>query len=352
MDNPEPVRRRRLPSRALLCCAVVMTVGAGPQLPSAGPAAATYRQLVDDYRHQNAASLPRAGALTETEIRAFVDDALNAHGHVAAMDAGRPPRRCHAAHGCVSVAPRVGQTAAAFAHLNAAIAPGRGAPRSATARRGPFANLWYQKRQRDADEGGRAGVGKRPHEALATRARVFGGGGGVRTGTGQGNHGLRGQSRCPRGRVRPEAVPTLEGRGRRFRGSPGPGRFTAQGRAAPGTIPSPDGRARRRPAMARGGHAVPRSRATAISRSCISGSIEEQEGRVEQAEARYRAATAAFPWGQSGPLALARLLSRTNREADARAVVSTDAGAAVDARSIHSGPTSRDPEASPVPSSI
>ena len=52
------------------------------------------------------------------------------------------------------------------------------------------------------------------------------------------------------------------------------------------------------------------------------GSIEEQDGRVDQAEARYRAATAAFPWGQSGRLALARLLSRTDREDDARAVVS------------------------------
>jgi tetratricopeptide (TPR) repeat protein len=52
------------------------------------------------------------------------------------------------------------------------------------------------------------------------------------------------------------------------------------------------------------------------------GSMEEQEGRVGQAEARYRAATSEFRWGQSGPLALARLLSGTNREAEARAVVS------------------------------
>ena len=49
--------------------------------------------------------------------------------------------------------------------------------------------------------------------------------------------------------------------------------------------------------------------------------MEEQDGRLEQAEARYRAAVAAFPWGQSGPLALARLLSRTNRETKSRAVV-------------------------------
>ena len=50
------------------------------------------------------------------------------------------------------------------------------------------------------------------------------------------------------------------------------------------------------------------------------GSMEEQDGRLDQAEARYRAAMSTFAWGQSGPLALARLLSRTNREAESRAV--------------------------------
>jgi tetratricopeptide (TPR) repeat protein len=51
------------------------------------------------------------------------------------------------------------------------------------------------------------------------------------------------------------------------------------------------------------------------------GSIEEQAGRLDEAEARYRAAMSTFPWGQSGPLALARLLGRTDRETDSRAVV-------------------------------
>ncbi len=48
--------------------------------------------------------------------------------------------------------------------------------------------------------------------------------------------------------------------------------------------------------------------------------LEEQDGRFDQAEARYRAAMSTFAWGQSGPLALAHLLSRTNREAESRAV--------------------------------
>ena len=51
------------------------------------------------------------------------------------------------------------------------------------------------------------------------------------------------------------------------------------------------------------------------------GAIAEQAGRLDEAEARYRAAVSEFKWGQSGPLALARLLSRTNREQDAREVI-------------------------------
>ena len=51
------------------------------------------------------------------------------------------------------------------------------------------------------------------------------------------------------------------------------------------------------------------------------GSMEERDARLDQAEAHYRAAMSAFPWGQSGPLALARLLSRTSRETESRAIV-------------------------------
>ena len=80
------------------------------------------------------------------------------------------------------------------------------------------------------------------------------------------------------------------------------------------------------------------------------GSMEEQDGRFDQAEARYRAAMSAFAWGQSGPLALARLLSRTNRAAESRAVTKRMLERAVP-RPIRSGRTSRVPAASPGPSS-
>jgi len=53
----------------------------------------------------------------------------------------------------------------------------------------------------------------------------------------------------------------------------------------------------------------------------FSGSVMERRGRYGDAEARYRDAIAQYPWGQSGPLALAQIMSRTGREAEARATV-------------------------------
>jgi tetratricopeptide (TPR) repeat protein len=53
------------------------------------------------------------------------------------------------------------------------------------------------------------------------------------------------------------------------------------------------------------------------------GTIAERQGRYPDAEREYRAAFAAFPWGQSAPLALSHLLMRDRREADARAAVAT-----------------------------
>lgn len=51
------------------------------------------------------------------------------------------------------------------------------------------------------------------------------------------------------------------------------------------------------------------------------GAIAERRGALAEAEERYRSAVQEFKWGQSGPLALARLLSRTSRERQARDVV-------------------------------
>jgi tetratricopeptide (TPR) repeat protein len=48
------------------------------------------------------------------------------------------------------------------------------------------------------------------------------------------------------------------------------------------------------------------------------GSIQERAGRFTAAEAQYRDAVARVPTGQSAPLALAEVLSRTGRESEAR----------------------------------
>ena len=51
------------------------------------------------------------------------------------------------------------------------------------------------------------------------------------------------------------------------------------------------------------------------------GSLEEREERFGEAEALYRDAVRRVPYGQAAPLALAQLLSRTGREAEAREVL-------------------------------
>lgn len=50
------------------------------------------------------------------------------------------------------------------------------------------------------------------------------------------------------------------------------------------------------------------------------GAVAERRQQFAEAEGHYREAVALFRWGQSGPLALAQLLGRTGREADARGV--------------------------------
>jgi tetratricopeptide (TPR) repeat protein len=51
------------------------------------------------------------------------------------------------------------------------------------------------------------------------------------------------------------------------------------------------------------------------------GAIAEHAGAIGDAESSYRRAISEFQWGQSGPLALAALLSRTNRESESQDIV-------------------------------
>lgn len=52
------------------------------------------------------------------------------------------------------------------------------------------------------------------------------------------------------------------------------------------------------------------------------GAVDEQAGRLDSAQSRYRDAAALAPFAQSAPLALAHLFTRTGRPADARQIVS------------------------------
>lgn len=53
----------------------------------------------------------------------------------------------------------------------------------------------------------------------------------------------------------------------------------------------------------------------------LGGSLDERAGRFDAAELKYREALRRYPAGQAAPLALSQLLSRTAREAEARAVL-------------------------------
>ena len=244
-----------------------------------------------------------------------------------------------------------GSSDAAFAHLNAAIAPGR-RPRTLRDRSSrPFANLWYRSVSAMLMKTGAQVWGSALIEALATRDRIS----------------RRAEAAFARGLdmeimacevdpgvpvdgfgLRRSTAP--EGRGRRFRGRLGPGRFTAQGRAAPGTIPSPDGRARRRPAMARGGHAFP-ARERSLSRSPVSrvhggtgGPRRPGGSAIPRRDVRVSLGTVGAARARPPPE------PDEPRGRVARRCVQ-DAGAAVCA-SIHSGRTSEDPEARREPFSI
>ena len=64
------------------------------------------------------------------------------------------------------------------------------------------------------------------------------------------------------------------------------------------------------------------------------GSLSERDGQFDDAEKLYRQALAAFPYGQSAPIALAQLLSRTGRDAEAHATL---------ARRLTTGPRAIEP---------
>jgi tetratricopeptide (TPR) repeat protein len=305
---------------ALVCIAALISAGAAPQAPNGGTAATTYWRLVDDYRHQNAASAQRVGALPETEIGRLVDDALNPRGEPASWtsDTLLAAAMLHT-DVCLEFLVS-GSTGAAFVHLNAAIRLVEAAvlrDRSLQA----LAGLWYRSVHTILIKMGAQVWG----DALIKRSQPV-------------IDQSEGDAAFARG-LDLEIVACQEGLGVLLDGSGM--RYSTPLRGAAARF---EDALRRDGSLHKAALHLGRSRLLlgalddarrwleAATRSPLAsdrylallylGSMDEQEGRLGQAEARYRAATSEFPWGQSGPLALARLLSRTNREAESRAMVS------------------------------
>jgi hypothetical protein len=305
---------------ALLCIAALISAGAAPQAPNGGTAATTYWRLVDDYRHQNAASAQRLAAFPEIEIRRFVDEALNSRAEPASWtpDTLLAAGMLHT-DVCLELLMSA-STGAAFVHLNAAVRLVDAAAlrdRSAQA----LAGLWYRSVPAILIKMGAQVWG----DALVKRAQPV-----IDQSAGEAAFARGLDMEIVACEERPSVL--LDGFDMRY--------STPLRGAAAGfedALRRDDslhkaalhlGRSR----LLLGGLEEARRWLEAARRSPLAsdrylallylGSMEEQEGRVGQAEARYRAATSEFRWGQSGPLALARLLSGTNREAEARAVVS------------------------------
>jgi tetratricopeptide (TPR) repeat protein len=313
-----PVICRLVPSRALLCCAVVMTVAAGPQSPSSGPAAA-YRQLVDDYRHQNAAALQRAAGLAEAEIRSFVDGVLNPAGELATWT-GTTMLAAAMLHTDVCLwLLRSNSNEAAFAHLNAAIRlVEAAAPRDRSSQ--ALAHRWYSNVSPLLIKAGApvwgADLIKRslPVLSYSDGQAAFARGLGLEIVACHVDAGVPGSRLGMRLSTPLHAAAGFYEEALRRDGSLYEAALhLGRSRLLLGQL-----------ADARRWLDVATQSPLASDRYLAFlylGSMEEEDGRFDEAETRYRAAMSAFPWGQSGPLALARLLSRTNREAESRAVV-------------------------------
>lgn len=307
-----------LSNRGLLCFVALITAGAGRELPPAGRTATVYRQLVDDYRHQSGASVQRASALAETEIRSFVDEALNA-GDVS------PPWTVETLHAAAMLHTdaclwllKGGRADAAFVHLTAARRLVEAAVRDRSSL--PFASLWYRNVSEILIKVGAQAWGNeltsraQPMLAHSEGEAAFGRGLNmeimaceVNAGVPVDGFGLRLSMPLK------AAADDFEEALRQDASLHKAALHLGRSRLLLGEL----GDARRWLEVAT--HSpLASDRYLAL---LYLGSVEERDDRPDQAEARYRAAMSAFRWGQSGPLALARLLSRTNREAESRAVV-------------------------------
>jgi tetratricopeptide (TPR) repeat protein len=299
-------------------CALLYFVALIPVSASTGPAlrfgVPEYRQLVADYRHQDFASVRRAAALSESDVQSSIAEATDA-SNASTVDDVRAAAMLHTDASAQLLTS--GQSEAAFLHLNAATRLIDATTlRDQPSRR--FASIWYVNVPGMLSKLGAPAwarqIEERRHSVVPGSA-----------GEGALQKGLDFEiGAC-------EQHEMNDGFGMRVSASlrTAVTFFEQALREDPSlhTAALHLGRAR----LLQGSLDQAQQNLDVATRSALAserylallllGAIAEQKGRLEEAETRYRAAVVEFKWGQSGPLALARLLSRTDREPEARDVV-------------------------------
>jgi len=307
-----------LPFTRALCIAALISVGAGAQAPP-DRIAATYRELVDDYRHRNPAAVQRLAALPALDIRLLVDSALNAPDESApwTRDALLGAAMLHT-DVCLWLLGS-GHTDAAFVHLNAAIRVVEALTVRDRSSQTVVA-LWYRAVSAALIKSGARVWGddliKRSQPVLdqSVGEAAFARGLDMEIVACEVDPGVPSGAPGMRLSTPLSAASTFfEDALRQDASLHKAALHLGRSRMLLGTLADA-----RRSLEAAAESPLASDRYLAL---LYLGSIEEQAGRLDEAEARYRAAVSTFPWGQSGPLALARLLGRTDRETDSRAVV-------------------------------
>jgi tetratricopeptide (TPR) repeat protein len=300
---------------------VALTPASGVNRQTPDPGASAYRQLVSDYRHQVSSSVQRALTFQETDIRSSTDEAIDA----AAMWPADDLRAAAMLHtdACAELL-RSGQSASAFVHLNAAMRLiNQAALIDVASRR--FASAWYSSMasmlsKLEAPVWVKALTERRQIVVPITHAEeLF-------------QRGLDQEvTAC-------EVSDAVVADGFGMKASRSLHSAASLFADALGIDPALHGAALHlgRVRLLQGSFDQARQLLELGTRSALAnerylallylGAIAERAGALGEAEARYRAALAEFKWGQSGPLALARLLSRTNRDGEARDVVAALTG--------------------------
>jgi hypothetical protein len=304
--------RFAIPSAALILsiCLCPGARGVGQAAKREGP---RYADLVADYRHQDVDAVRIVLTLTEVEVTSAVAAATEASTAWTSDDL-RAAAMLHT-DACTALL-TAARPAPAFVHLNAAIRLiSLASILDARSRR--FASIWYANVAHILTQAGAPAWAEQVNERARTVVPVseaeahFQGGLDFEIAACERNPGARPDSFGMRASVSLRAATS---------------RFETALRIDPSLHVAALHLGRVR--LLQGSLDEARQNFDVATRSTLAserylallylGAIAEQKVNIEEAEARMRAAAVEFKWGQSAPMALARLLSRTNREAESR----------------------------------